>query len=193
VVVGAYARGARATIGGGRIGEDAFIGLGASVDHVAVAGAVVGMGAVVRGGCPTAPWSPASRRASGGHAAGRRVAEDFHGSIIAVSGTIRDALAAVDRGAAGIALAVDDPSGSGRGHRRRPPPGAAARESLDAPLGPVLNTGFVAVGAARRGPTRWTSWSPAASTPSRRRRRGAARSRSTCSTASSSRAVTTGR
>ncbi len=75
------------------------------------------------------------------------MAENLQGCIVPASGTVRDALAAVDRGAAGIALAVD---GTGRlvgvatdGDLRR----ALLRGAeLSAPLLPVLNSHFVALG-----------------------------------------------
>lgn len=65
---------------------------------------------------------------------------------VALDGTVRDGLAAVDRGAAGIALAVD---GQGRlvgvatdGDLRR----ALLRgHALEDPIGPVLNRDFVAI------------------------------------------------
>jgi dTDP-glucose pyrophosphorylase len=75
------------------------------------------------------------------------VADDLGACIVPRQGTLRDGLAAVDRGAAGIALAVDD---DGRlvgvatdGDLRR----ALLRgSSLEDPLEPVLNTTFVALG-----------------------------------------------
>ena len=74
------------------------------------------------------------------------------GSLVPASGTIRDALAAIDRGGAGIALATDE---GGRllgvvtdGDLRR----AILRGAeLDSPVGPVLVRDFVAI---RRGQTR---------------------------------------
>lgn len=74
------------------------------------------------------------------------MAEDLHACIVAASGSIRDALAAVDRGAAGIALAVD---ADGRlvglvtdGDIRRALLGGTG---LDDPVAAVLNEHFVAL------------------------------------------------
>lgn len=76
------------------------------------------------------------------------MAENLQGCIVPATGTLRDALAAVDRGAAGIALAVDD---AGRlagvatdGDLRR---ALLAGVGLDDPLAPVLVRGFVALTA----------------------------------------------
>ncbi len=73
-------------------------------------------------------------------------------SIVSASGTLRDALAAVDRGAAGIALATDE---AGRlvgvatdGDLRR---ALLAGTPLDGPLAPVLNRAAVTLG---RSPSR---------------------------------------
>lgn len=73
--------------------------------------------------------------------------ENLAGSLVAHDGTIRDALAAIDKGVAGVALAVD---GAGRlvgiatdGDLRR----ALLRgTSLADPLAPVLNATFIALG-----------------------------------------------
>ena len=74
------------------------------------------------------------------------MAEDLASCIVPAGGSIRDALAAVDRGAAGIALAVDD---AGvlvgvvtDGDLRRALLGGAA---LDEPLVPTLNVDFVSL------------------------------------------------
>lgn len=78
------------------------------------------------------------------------MAERWSDAVVARSGTIRDGLTALDRGAAGIALAVD---GEGRlvgiatdGDLRR----AILRgATLDGPLETALNTDFLAVPADR--------------------------------------------
>jgi dTDP-glucose pyrophosphorylase len=75
------------------------------------------------------------------------MAESLAGCLVTAGGTIRDALGAVDRGAAGIALATDD---AGRlvgvatdGDIRRALLRGAA---LDDPVAPVLNSAFTSVG-----------------------------------------------
>ncbi len=75
------------------------------------------------------------------------MAENLVDCIVPASGSVRDALVAVDRGAAGIALAVDE---AGRlvgvatdGDLRRALLGGI---DLASPLHPVLNTDFVAMG-----------------------------------------------
>jgi dTDP-glucose pyrophosphorylase len=80
------------------------------------------------------------------------VADRFGHSVVPQTATIRDALVAVDRGAAGICLAVDD---AGRlvgvatdGDLRR---AILAGAHLADPLAPVLNPGYAALG---RGHTR---------------------------------------
>jgi len=74
------------------------------------------------------------------------MADNLEGCLFSASGSVRDALAAVDRGAAGIALAVD---AEGRlvglvtdGDLRRALLRGAA---MDEPVGPVLNEDFVAL------------------------------------------------
>ncbi len=77
----------------------------------------------------------------------RTTADRLAGSIVAHTATVREGLAAVDRGAAGLCLAVD---GDGRlvglatdGNLRR---ALLAGVGLDDPLEPVLNSTFVAIG-----------------------------------------------
>jgi dTDP-glucose pyrophosphorylase len=78
------------------------------------------------------------------------MAEIFSDGVVPEASTLRDALGAVDRGASGIALAVDD---EGRlvgvatdGDLRR----ALLRgDGLDDPLAPVINRRFIALGSGQ--------------------------------------------